>query len=172
MKVSSIKRMISNYRYNRENRFLDKYCRLDGNLDAEVSKQLYPTRKVIANYAKSKGVIVEIADAEKKLAKETFEFDIDERQMRRASEGNLSISVTQEKPSKKGGMKIVESLTDFVSKDTKAITIHKVPDYIVVHDPSEGIEQVRITSHEYEDSFLRSVYRTISSLAEKLSKKS
>ncbi len=171
MKVASIKRLISNYRYHRESKFLDKYCRLDDNMDSEVLRQLYPTRKGIANYAKSKGVTVEIADAEKRLAKETFEFDVDERQMRRASEGNLSIIVTQEKPSKKEGFQILESLTGFVPKNTKAITIHKVPDYIVVHDPSEGLEQVRITSHEYEDNFLKTIYRTISSLTDKLSKK-
>lgn len=62
-----IRKMVSNYNYEREAKFLDKYCKLDNNLSREVSAQLYPARKGIANYAKSKGVTVTITDAEKRL---------------------------------------------------------------------------------------------------------
>lgn len=47
-----------------------------------------------------------------------------------------------------------------------------MPDYFVVEDAQEGIQWTRLTSHEYEDNFLRMVYRKIGSLTEKLAKKS
>lgn len=170
MKISSIKSMITNYKVAKENRFLDKYCRVDLNLPADAYNQLMRARKGtsgLAAYAKSKGVTIEISDAEQKMSKTFFESVIDEMHMKRAAEGQLNITVTQEKPSK-GKYPVINSLTSFVSKDTKKIKTHSEPDYIVIDYPEDGIQQTRLTSHQFEDNFLRTVYRQIEKMANAL----
>lgn len=171
MKISAIKSMINNKKYEREVKFLDKYCHLNRNLPNDVYNQLYTARQGngLADYARSKGVTIDISDAEQKYAKDVFEFDVDERQAKRAAEGNIAITVTQLKPEKRGG--VIHSLTSFISKDTKQITNRKEKDYIVIDYPSEGTQLVRHTYHEWEDNFLQTVYHSIANMANSLAGK-
>lgn len=173
MKIPAINSMVMNYRINKETKFLDRYCILSDNLSNEVLRQLFPVRKLIANYGKSKGVTINISKAEKKVSRCPFGYDIDLKQAKAAEEGKLDITVADTQPRKRKGLPTKRmSLTEYVPGDVKATRIHKVPDYIVVADPSEGIEWTRLTSHSYEDGFLGIIYRTISQLTEKLTKKS
>lgn len=160
MNISSIRKMVRNYRFEREDKFLNKYCRLDMNLPNDVYNPLATARNGngLADFARRKGVRIDISDAEQKLAKDVFEFDIDERQAKRISEGKIAITVTQLKPKKKGG--VIRSLTTFISKDTKQITNRKV------EEPWFGVELA-----EHEDNFLRNVYLQIENLANLLTGK-
>lgn len=169
MKIPSIGASLRSYRARREMKFLDKYCRLNENLSENITSTLNPVRKMIANYAKSKGVFVEISDAEKNLAKTSFESDIDERMMKRAARGNLAVTVSTLNTGKKGVRSV--SSSSFVPNNTKATKVHKDLDYIVVADVQDGVEYVRITSHEYQDGFLGMIYRAVSSLTENLTKR-
>lgn len=159
---------LSSYKSNKLAKYLDKYCAVSADIDKPILKELSGARKGIADFAKSKGVRVEISDAEKKMANQFFEFDIDERHVKKAAVGNLDITVTQLKPQRKGGFQVVEALSAFVSKDTKKITNHTVPDYIVIDYPQDGIQRTRLTSHQYEDTFLKTIYRKVAQMANAL----
>lgn len=170
MKISNvignkITKAVKIRKYEREQKFLNKFCKINNDVEGDTFTQLNSARKTIANYAKNKGVTVEIADAEKKVAKETFEFDVDERLAKRAAKDKLAITVT---PLKREGNTV--SLTNYVPKDTRETHLHTVNDYFVVEYPYDDIQQTRLTKHEYEDNFLRNVYRKIQTLVDTLDK--
>ena len=153
MKILSIKSMFKPNKLETKYKALEKYCRLDLNLPNDVYNQLAIARKGngLADYARSKGVTIDISNAQK------------------PAEGNIAITVSQLKPEKKGG--IIRSLTSFISNDTKQITNRKVPDYIVVDHPWDDTQIVRHTSHEWEDNFLRTVYHSIANMVNSLTGK-
>ena len=147
MRIPSIKtkivQFIHNQRVAREERFLNKYVSINSSLEGDVFEQLHSARKVIANYAKRNGVTVEIADAERRVSEEIFEFDIDERMAKRAAQDNLDVIVRPIKPLKTNNDdNILVAFCKQVKRDVNHVTIHK---------PDER--------HEYQDSFLRSIYR-------------
>ncbi len=161
--TSKISRAIENKKYENEQKFLNKFCKINNDVKGDTFTQLNSARKTIANYAKNKGVTVEIADAEKKIAKENFEFDVDERQAQRVAKDKLAITVT---PWKRVGNTV--SITEYTPKNTKENEIHTVNNYLVVDYPEDGIQQTRILKHEYEDNFLRRVYRKIEGIVKNL----
>lgn len=64
MKINPIRNKISsaisNFKYERNNRFINKYCPMSNELDSATRAELYPVRSGIAKYAKSKGVKIEL----------------------------------------------------------------------------------------------------------------
>jgi len=101
------------------------------------------------------------------VAGDFFEFDTDEKYMKKAAEGNLLITVTNLSKKRKG---VTKSVSSYVSKDTERIHKHIVRDYIQIDNPQDGTEYTRLTSHQFEDNFLRHIYRTIEALTRNLKK--
>lgn len=160
---TKITRYISNAKYNREQKNINKYLDLNDNIGADAYNQLYSAKKTIANYAKSKGVTIEIADAESLLVNDRYEFDIDERFVQRAAKNNLKVTIRPLKklPMRKGGRLL--STSEFVSKDTSKTHLHTVDNFFMVEIPSDGLQQTRVAKVQHEDNFLRNIYRTIES---------
>lgn len=158
---TKITRYISNVKYNREQKNINKYFNLDNNIETDAYNQLYSARKTIANYAKNKGVTIEIADAERLLANDRFEFDSDEKFAKRAAKNNLKVTVKplKELPMRKGGRLL--STSTYVSNNPSETHLHTLNNYFIIDIPSEGLQQTRIAKLEYEDNFLRHIYRTI-----------
>lgn len=152
MKIAAIRnnvtRFMKNKNYEKEQQFLNKFCKINNNVEGDTFTQLYSARKTIANYAKNKGITIEIADAEKKFA-----------------EDKLAIKV---KPLINIGN--TTSITTYAPKNTKETHLHTVNDYFVIELPHDGIQQIRLTKHEYEDNFLRNVYRKIENVVKTLEK--
>ena len=140
---SKITRFLDIRKYEKEQKFLNKYCNISNDLEGDTFTQLHTARKTIANYAKSKGVTVEFADAERKMLGEQFEWDISEKYAKKIAKDHLSITV---KPLKRNG--IVSSIGAYAHKDTSKTHLHTVNDYFVVEIPEDGLQQTRLTKHE------------------------
>lgn len=149
MRIQSVKNSISKFIYKqktiREEKFFDKYITLDKTLDKDIWQQLYPTRKGIAEYAKSKGVTVEISDAEQKVANEIFKDDLLEKFSQKAGNNKIEINVKPQKPIKtKFDNNYLVSYSRLINKD------NNTEPYIYT-----------MNEKKYEDGFLRAVYRCI-----------
>ena len=160
---SNITRFLENRKFEKEQKFLNKYVKIDTNIQGDAFEQLNSARKVMANYAKSKDVTIEIADAESLLVNDRYEFDIDERFVQRAAKNNLKVTIRPLKklPMRKGGRLL--STSEFVSKDTSKTHLHTVDNFFMVEIPSDGLQQTRVAKVQHEDNFLRNIYRTIES---------
>lgn len=158
---SKITGLFDTIRLKREQKFLNKFCTISSDIEGDTFTQLNSARKTIANYAKSKGVTVEFADAEKKVAREQFEWDIDEKMAKSAAKDKLSITV---KPLKKLQMRKGGSLMSssrYVSKDTSETHLYKFKKPILINIASDGVQRTAAGNFEYEDNFLKHVYRII-----------
>ena len=61
-----------------------------------------------------------------------------------------------------------DSYQQMVSARTDKLHIHTVPDYIVVDNMQYGVQQTRLTAHEFEDNFIRNLYKNIEELVKKV----
>lgn len=141
---SKVIRFLEIRKYEKEQKFLNKFCNISNEIEGDTFTQLNSAQKTIANYAKSKGVTVEIRDAEKEVAKNKLK---------------VTVRPLKELPERKGGRLL--STSEYVSKDTSETHLHTVDDYFVVELPEDGLQQIRLTKHENEDNFLRHIYRVI-----------
>ena len=78
--------------------------------------------------------------------------------LERLLENKISIRA-QDMLTEKSGIRLMGA-------DTKATYPHVENDYFQIDDLSEGIQYPRITTHEYEDNFLRALYRNVSEMVE------
>lgn len=159
MKINNIKNKFSNFvrirNCEKEQRFLDKYVKIHDNTTyGDSYQQMCSSRKTIANYLRDKGVSIDIYDARKMMGE--HDSPIVENRLSEALYIEAKNLLSNKKASK------------FVSAKTDESRIHKVPDYIVIDYPAEGIQQTRLTSHEYEDNFVRHLYRSIEDLVKKV----
>lgn len=159
MKMSSIKNTISTYvrnnNYRREQRFLDNYVNIHNNTTyGDSYQQMMSARKTIANYLRDKGVAIDIYDARQML-------------------GEHDSPVIEDKLSDELWVEATDLLTNkhlakVVSAKTDKVHIHTVSDYIVVNNVQDGVQQTRLTSHKFEDNFIRNLYRNIEELVKKV----
>lgn len=159
MRISNIKKNFSSFirikKYEQEQRFLDKYIKIHNNTTyGDSYQQMHNARKTIANYLSHKGVAIDIYDARQHL--DEFASPVLEDKL----SDKLYIKATNLLNNKKAS-KMVSARTD------KTCT-HVVPDYIVIDYPADGVQQTRLTSHEYEDNFIRNLYRNIEELVKKV----
>lgn len=149
MKTKSIgtkfTRFLENRKYEKEQKFLNKYCNISDKLDRDTFELLFPSRKTIANYAKSKNVSVEISNAEKDIAKRTFNEEDESciNAMERAAKDKIVVTVRPLKLPKERKDGRLLSQSSYVSNDTNKTYVYK--------DSKNTIE----------DNFLRNIYRTI-----------
>ncbi len=147
MKINSIKpavtKFIDNVKYEKEQKFLNKYVQVhDEGMSADAYKEIMKARKTIANYVAPKAVAVDIYSNGSESKK------------------GLDIVVQDLLHSKK--------TSRTMNADTKAIHNHVVDDYIVVDHAWDGVQQTRLTTHEYEETFLKTLYRNISEMVNNL----
>lgn len=166
MKLSSIRpriaKAIENHRYEKEKRFLETFAPIDStNISSETLKELLPARLGIAKYAEENGVSIEIKNAKNLLS--DIEHD------------SASVTKAEERHKKSLLVTVTDILHNrgrsrIVSGDTKALHLHSEPDYFVINYSDDGIQQTRLTSHDYEDNFLRNLYRNIEGLVKEVQK--
>lgn len=155
MKISSIKagaeRLMANIERRNEQKYLDNYVRVHDNfMHEDTARELFGCRKTLANYLSREGVSVDIYDA-------TYDMDPMIDSVSEKFLGNKIIIHAKD---------ILTGKTEgrLMGADTKATYPHVEKGYFQIDDPSEGIEFPRITTHEYEDTFLRALYRNVSDL--------
>jgi hypothetical protein len=157
---SQVEKLIDRYKYNKEQKYLNKYANIHGYI-GNSNEEIYNARKVLANYAKDKGVSIDVyAAGSQKTAEEIM-------QSKKQNQLDNYVSV------------IVKSLTTGKSTsriiDVDANKIHDFKrniGYSYIEDPADGIEQVRIFKGQYEDNFLRHLYREVSDMVNTHLKKS
>lgn len=148
---------------------LEKYLKIDKNLDKDALCLLYPNRERLAKHAKSKGVEIRIYDAQKdhynNMAMESrAEFD--------TYQNKIGITVYPLKPKKEKNGWSRTGQFSLIPKDVKQIDVRVETKPLVFEIPSDGLQYVRIAKSEYDENFLRKVYRIISELSNKVSPKS
>lgn len=149
-----ISKFVQNIKYERKQKFLDKYCRISDDIEGDAYIKLDSARETIANYAKSKGVTVKIGDAEKEVAKENFEFDIDEKYTKRMTKNKLKVTVSPLKElSKSKGVRLLSS-SEYISKNTSK------NDFYASEEIDSSNKAFSITN-KIEYNFLQNIYRVI-----------
>lgn len=155
MKINSIKagaeKFIRNIKCRNEDRYLNNYIRIHDNfMNENTAKELMECRKTLANYLSREGVSIDIYEAGHEMG------EIVNPTLEKASENKISIHAKD--------ILTGRSETHLMVADTKATYPHIEKDYFQIDNPSEGIEFSRITTHEYEDTFLRALYRNVSDI--------
>lgn len=155
MKIPSIGNRITRFfetkKLNREQKLIDNFVKIHNDQphnDAFV--QIDKAKKTIANYALAKGVSVDIYSAGTML-------------------GEHDSPLLEERLSNKLMLEVTDMLTGkneskFLNARTDITYPHIEDDYFVINYPQDGIQQTRLTKHEYEDNFLRYLYRNIENL--------
>lgn len=152
---NKIEQFIEVRKYIKERNYLNKYVNIhDISINDDAYKQMHTARKGIANYLADKCMAVDIYDAQNTAGAAA----------KSASGVNLKDKIRVEVTDLLFG----KTTSRFLNADTKETTIHSVPDYFVVEYVEDGLQQTRLTSHDYEDNFLRNLYRNISEMANSL----
>ena len=149
---NTIESKITQSQIARKEAKISKYIQIhDATTYGDSFQKMYNAREILANYAKEKGVTIDIYDARK-----IIEDDI----ITPANENNLTdkinIIVTNLLTGKSKS-KIISANTDKVHKRTTQSSD-------VLSIPSEDVIIVRNKIKENEDNFLRNLYRNIENL--------
>lgn len=146
-----ITRFFETKKLNREQKLIDNFVKIHNDQphnDAFV--QIDKAKKTIANYALAKGVSVDIYSAEAML-------------------GEHDSPLFEERLHNKLMLKVTDMLTGknesrFLNARTDITYPHIENDYFVIDYPQDDIQRTRLTKHEYEDNFLKYLYRNIESM--------
>lgn len=149
---------IENSKYEKEKKFLNKYVSLDWNLDDATYNKLCEARKTIANYVAPKGVTVEISDPRRLLTGE------EPAEVRNYLGTKLNIEVKDMLTGEVDG-RLLSSQVDnmYPYKTMKIVVVDNLKD-----DLQEGYE---IVGHEYQEPFLRYIYRNIVDMVNNIQKR-
>ena len=143
------------------NRFKPKFVNIHTNeMPAESAKSLESARGMLENYAKHKKISIDVYGGQRLLENdfmETFP------EVASGFKKQLQI-VVEDLKTKKYGFSLVPA-------DTKSSTVNSKSKPFVIEDVSEGTQYVRRVKQNYEDSFLRNVYRKIENLTQKVKNK-
>lgn len=155
MKIPSIKNRIriilANHRIEKENKFLNNYINIHNNTTyGDSFQQMNTARKTIANYAQEKGVTIDIYDARKELCEH------DSPIMEDYLSDKLSIHVTDLLTNQQE-QRIISARTDITH-----------PHIEVIESPANGTQAAHVTRLEYQDNFLRHLYRNIENMVNTL----
>jgi hypothetical protein len=159
MKVYQVKnqivKMLDSHNYNKEQKFLDKYVNIHG-YTGNSDKEINTARKVLANYAKEKGVTIDI------FAKGSQNSEEISQNVAKNPMENRVLVVVKDLLSGKSSNRIVD-----VDKN-KTYMHDKTIGFYYIEDEEEGVEMTRVFKGQYEDSFLRHLYRNISDMVYRL----
>ncbi len=89
---------IRNYKYERQNKLINKYCKISPYVDSQVIKELFPLRKGFTDYVKSKGLKIEIFDAERNIPESFYTTTYDYLQAKNAVKDSLQIRIRRIRP--------------------------------------------------------------------------
>lgn len=162
MKIMPVKnvfnRLNADFALRKEQREIGKYFSIDENLKGtDVYKKIYGIRKAMADYAKDEKVSIKISDARHLIDEHDTPY-VDKLLAK-----SLDVSVYDLKTGKGTGR--------FIDKDLNKIYNNVEKDYFIVDFHHDGVQQTRITKHEYEDDFFRNLYRNISKMVKDIHNK-
>lgn len=146
---SRIARYIENVRYNREQKFLDKYVRIHDEINGDTYTKLDSARKTMANFAKNKGITIDIYDARRELQDD----ELVSCKLEDDFAKKLSVHVTDLLTGKRS-WKLVNAKTD------KSI-VNSTNENIIPGNPMSG-------KNEFEDNFLRNLYRKVEEMVNQI----
>ena len=157
--IERIQKQYEIYKYTQHQRFLNKYFKIINDTTAYDSfEKMHTAREVIANYAKHKGVIVEVSDPRSGLGE--FASPVLENYL----SDKMHILVRDKKNPANNIGRLIQVLDD--SNPQKAV-LEKTQS-IMVHDEADGIEKIYKVKSFFEETFLRNLYRNIEELANKI----
>lgn len=159
MKISSIKTGIQNFatkvKMAHEEAFLNSCVAIHGKtMESDTFNKLHDARKMIANYIADEGICLDIYSAGKWIKK-------DNANPAKLIKEDKIVIIAEDIIGK-------EKAERMINADSKVTYPHIEKDYFQVDNPSDEIQYSRLTSHKYEDPFLRYVYRTVVDLVEEL----
>ena len=155
-----IETQVEKHKLNKKITEINNYVKLhDVNTYGDSFNQMYNAREVMANYAKKKGVSIDIYDAKKLLE--------DDESISPAIANNFSDKINLIVTNILNG----KSQSKIVSANTDK-TFPKVREKKVMIPISEdGTERIGITISKTEDSFIRNLYRNIEYLTNSVTAK-
>ena len=161
MKISKIfnkiQSNVAQRKINKQDALIDKYIKIhDVDTYGDSFAQMYDARKILANFAKEKGVSIDIYDGQK-----VFEDTIYVNpQLKESLVDQLHVIVTN-LVNGKSKSKIVSARTD--------MSYPKVAEkQVLMPIPQDGLEIGRSARSTTEDSFLRNLYRNIEELTKEV----
>ena len=155
-----IERQIEKHKLNKRISEINNYVKIhDVNTYGDSFNQMYNAREVMANYAKKKGISIDIYDAKKLLEDDEFVSPVIENKF----SDKLNVIVTN-LLNGKSESKIVSANTDKTYKK-----IAEIP--IVVSTKPDNLDIMRKGTRQTEDSFIRNLYRNIEFLTNSVIRK-
>lgn len=151
--INNIQNKVDFIKYKNKQNFVNKFVPInDTGSNPKALNEIYQVRDRLAKEASSNGVCIEIFDKTNAInGSEAAEVSRDK---------NLLVRVTNLLNNK--------NILRVVNGDTEKISQHKTNSYIVIDYPADGIQQTRITTSTYEDTFLRNLYRNIADMTNKV----
>ncbi len=158
MKIQSVKqiieRKIQNARYEKNQRLINKYLKInDRTIAYDSYDKIFEARETIANYAKKNDVSVQISDARRYLGEHDSGF------MENYLSDKISIIVTNLK-TKLSEERIIPVINDKSSQKH----IYTTSKSVMLDIASEGLQKITNVKSHFEENFLRNLYRNISEM--------
>lgn len=160
MKLFPIRNKINQFievrKYIKERNYLNKYVNIhDLSINDDAYKQMHTARKGLADHLLAdKCMAVDIYDAQNTVGA--------------AAKSDSAVNLKDKIRVEVTDLLFGKTTSRILNADTKETTIHSVPDYFVVEHVEDGLQQTRLTSHDYEENFLRNLYRNISEMVNSL----
>lgn len=155
---TKITRYISNVKYNREQKNINKYLDLNDNIGADAYNQLYSAKKTIANYAKNNDVRIKISQGTP--ADVLCDF------LRGGGTPRDQFSIWLQIFNRNTGMKAQGVVSPKTNKLFPKISRKNV----MIHNVETGTQRNASVTSFTQDTFLRNVYRKIEELTNKVKK--
>lgn len=153
-----VAKFIKNRRLENERKFINRFMHLDLNLKSDTYDKLYEARKTLANYAASKNVAIEFSNATELLGE--HDTPIIENYL------GLRMNVTVK------DILTNKSENRLLSTNPQGSYIYKKKKVFVTNNQKDGIQEgEKRTVGEYDDNFLKYVYRNITKMVKDLQKK-
>lgn len=155
-----VERKINLFKYNKEQALVNRYFKIrDCLLPYDSYEQMDSARKVIANYARHNGVMIEvsrpIADIEESAAPETIK-NLSER---------VKLVVTNLLTNARE-TRFPQVIND---KNPNKVFLEKTKE-IMVYDRAEGTQRIAQVKSFFEENFLRNLYRNIEEMTDSVTK--
>ena len=153
-----IEKRINVLKYEKEQKFINKYFKIyDNTMANDTFEKMQEAKKTIANYAKNKGVAIEVYDAK------TEAIDLGNAAIENSFADKIKLVITDLK-TKAEKSRCIYALDD---KNPQSAVLEKTKN-VMVYDSKEGVERMTKVKSTFEENFLRYLYRNIEELTKSL----
>jgi hypothetical protein len=150
--IKPFENIIERYKINKEQKNLNRYVNIHDYL-GNANDDIYNARKVLANYARTKGVSIDIFTASKKTEEELA------NNTKNQLDNHVSVIVKDLLTGK-----VTQRIID--ADVNKTHNVQKKIGYGYIENHADGTERVVPFKGEYEDNFLRHLYRNITEMVD------